>query len=71
MSAVKCILDVRDKRRLTEDLIQLLPDEQRISVASAIPSWWYNIRRNGGMRLTALGYQTFVENWNWNTMLTP
>ena len=61
MPAVKYILDVRDKRQLTEDLIQLLPDGQRISVASAIPSWWYNIRRNGGMRLTALGYQTFVN----------
>ena len=52
---------MRNKRQLTEDLIQLLPEEQRISVASAIPAWWYNLRRNGGMRLTALGYQTFVE----------
>lgn len=55
------ILDVRDKRKLTEELIALLPDDQRISVASAMPSWWHNIRRNGGMRLTTLGYQTFVE----------
>ena len=61
MPAVKCILDVRNKRQLTKELIDLLPEEQRISVASAIPSWWYNIRRNGGMRLTALGYQTFVD----------
>jgi len=52
---------VRDKRKLTEELINLLPDEQRISTESALPAWWYNIRRNGGMRLTALGYQIFVE----------
>jgi len=52
---------VRDKRKLTEELIALLPDEQRISTESALPAWWYNIRRNGGMRLTALGYQIFVE----------
>ena len=52
---------MRDKRKLTEELINLLPDEQRISTESALPAWWYNIRRNGGMRLTALGYQIFVE----------
>jgi hypothetical protein len=52
---------VRDKRRLTQELVALLPESQRISVDSAIPSWWFNIRRNGGMRLTSLGYQTLVE----------
>ena len=53
---------MRDKHRLTEELISLLPDEQRISVESAIPAWWFNLRRNGGMRLTGLGYQVFVDN---------
>lgn len=57
----KSILDVRDKRKLTEELIALFPEEQRISVDSAIPSWWFNIRRNGGMRLTGLGYRAFTE----------
>jgi hypothetical protein len=52
---------VRDKKKLTEKLIALLPDEQRISVASALPAWWFNIRRDGGMRLTGPGYQVFVE----------
>lgn len=52
---------MRDKRTLTEELIALLPDDQRISAESALPAWWYNIRRNGGMRLTTLGYQIFVE----------
>ena len=58
---IRFILNVRDKRRLTKELIDLLPDQQRISVDSAIPSWWLNIRRNGGMRLTGLGYQVFVD----------
>lgn len=53
---------MRDKKKLTEELIALLPDEQRISVASAMPAWWFNIRRNGGMRLTGLGYQVFTDN---------
>lgn len=52
---------MRDKKKLTEKLIALLPDEQRISVASALPAWWFNIRRDGGMRLTGPGYQVFVE----------
>jgi len=55
------ILDVRDKRRLTAELTALLPEEQRISEESAMPAWWHNLRRTGGMRLTDLGYQVFVE----------
>lgn len=52
---------MRDKRKLTEELIALLPDEQQLSVDSAMPLWWFNIRKNGGMRLTATGFTTFVE----------
>ena len=52
---------MRDKRRLTEELVALLPEPQRISVESAIPSWWHNIRRTGGMRLTSLGFDVFVQ----------
>ena len=52
---------MRNKKKLTQDLIQLLPDEQRISIASAMIAWWFNIRSTGGMRLTSLGYQTFVN----------
>jgi hypothetical protein len=52
---------VRDKTRLTQELVNLLPESGRISVESAMPVWWYNLRKNGGMRLTATGYQTFVK----------
>jgi hypothetical protein len=52
---------VRDKRKLTAQLIELLPEEQRISLDSAVASWWFNLRKNGGMRLTNTGFQTFVE----------
>jgi hypothetical protein len=52
---------VRDKKKLTQELIQLLPNQQRISVESAIPTWWFNLRRNGGMRLTTTGFRVFVE----------
>ena len=52
---------MRDKRKLTEELIALLPDQQRVNLESALPSWWFNLRRNGGMRLTSTGYQTLAE----------
>jgi hypothetical protein len=52
---------VRNKLQLTQTLVDLLPDTGRISVESAVPIWWYNLRKNGGLRLTATGYQTFVE----------
>jgi hypothetical protein len=52
---------VRDKTRLTQELVNLLPENGRISVESAMSFWWYNLRKNGGMRLTPMGYQTFVQ----------
>jgi hypothetical protein len=58
---------VRDKKKLTQDLVLLLPEQQRISAESAHTAWWYNLRSNGGLRLTALGYLTFIDNLD----LTP
>jgi hypothetical protein len=52
---------VRDKRALTQKLLELLPDDQRIGSDAAITLWWFNIRRNGGMRLTAMGHRAFTE----------
>jgi hypothetical protein len=52
---------VRDKARLTQELVNCLPETRRISVESAMTLWWYNLRKSGGMRLTVAGHQTFVE----------
>ena len=53
---------MRDKKKLTEELINLLPEKDRTGVSSTMHTWWFNIRRNGGMRLTGLGYRAFTEN---------
>ncbi len=53
---------MRNKHQITQELVNLLPEDQRISVDTAIPAWWYNLRKNGGMRLTTTGYRVFVEN---------
>jgi hypothetical protein len=52
---------VRDKHNLTQRLIELLPEADRISVNAALHSWWFNIRSTGGMRLTGPGYTVFTE----------
>ena len=61
MQALKFTLDVRDKKKLTEDLIKLLSEEDSVSISFAMAAWWVNIRRHGGMRLTGIGYRTFTE----------
>ena len=52
---------MRDKKKLTKELITLLPKEQGMSVESAFSAWWYNLRSTGGLRLTITGYITFVD----------
>ena len=61
MPAIRYIRNVRDKKKLTQELVALLPEAQRISPASAFSAWWYNLRSTGGLRLTTLGYITFVD----------
>jgi hypothetical protein len=52
---------VRDKRKLTEELVQHLPEQFKISIDDAIVQWWYNLRAGGGLRLTDQGYKTFTQ----------
>ena len=61
MQAIRYIPNVRDKKKLTQELVELLPEEQRVSPAAAFRAWWYNLRSTGGLRLTTLGYMTFVD----------
>jgi hypothetical protein len=35
-----------------------------MSEASALPAWWFNLRKTGGLRLTRLGFQTFVKDFD-------
>lgn len=52
---------MRDKRKLTEQLVAQLNVDLGVTVKSAMHTWWFNLRRNGGMRLTATGYAAFVK----------
>ena len=52
---------MRNKQQLTEELVKQLDPDLGVTVKRAMHSWWFNIRKTGGMRLTSPGYQTFCE----------
>ena len=52
---------MRNKQKLTEELVKQLDPDLGVTVKRAMHSWWFNIRKTGGMRLTSPGYQTFCE----------
>ena len=52
---------MRDKKKLTEELVQHLPDPFKITEAEALALWWFNLRRHGGMRLTRIGYEALAH----------
>jgi hypothetical protein len=52
---------MRNKRELTERLVDLIPEGDRPNIDEAMIHWWYNIRDGGGLRLTPLGYQVLSE----------
>ena len=61
MPVIKFIREVRDKRKLTEELVKQLDPDSGITVKRAMHTWWFNIRKNGGMRLTGPGHTVFTE----------
>ena len=58
---IRFILDVRDKKQLTEQLVQQLDADLGITARLAMHTWWFNLRKTGGMRLTKTGYHAFKE----------
>jgi hypothetical protein len=56
------------KSKLTQRLIELLPEDHKITLEEAMVHWYTNIRNNGGYRLTVFGYQAMkilgLESWS-------
>ena len=56
------------KHKLTKRLVELLPEDHRITPEEAMLHWYTNIRNNGGFRLTVFGYQAMkilgLESWS-------
>ena len=38
-----------------------MSDDSAVAVATAVSTWWFNRRKNGGMRLTGPGYAVLVQ----------
>jgi len=52
---------MRDKRQLTQTLIESLPPEQQPDLNDVMSVWWHNLRLSGGLRLTKTGYDAFCN----------
>ena len=52
---------MRDKKKLTDTLVQQLNPELGITVEHAYNTWWHNLRKGGGMRLTNAGAEIFLK----------
>jgi hypothetical protein len=56
------------KHKLTKRLIELLPEDHRLSIEEAMILWYTNIRNNGGFRLTQNGLLAMkilgLESWS-------
>ena len=56
---------MRDKAKLTRTFIALHYDgsteRASIDLKTAMHSWWYNTRENGGMRLTSTGFKVLKD----------
>jgi hypothetical protein len=57
---------MRDKLSLTQEILKELPT-LAISLHEIMPVLWKNIRGDGGMRLTTIGYDLFVKELKRNT----
>ena len=44
------------KQKITQKIIQGLPEDDRPILEEALQSWWMNFRDGGGMRLTTAGF---------------
>lgn len=46
---------------LTRQILEQLPEQHRVEFDRAIMSWWANLRRGGGYRLTDEGFRVLAD----------
>ena len=49
------------KLEITQKLVTLLEEPNRLTVDQAMVRWWANLRDHGGLRLTPTGLETFIS----------
>jgi hypothetical protein len=55
---------MRDKTRLTIQILERLPPAAKLPLTKAMTAWWFNIRVEGGLRLTENGFSIFKDTLN-------
>ena len=57
----------KNKHQIVQHVLSLVPETHRISEVEAFKTWYKNIRKSGGLRLSMVGYQTFqtvgIQSW--------
>jgi hypothetical protein len=52
---------VNRKADITKKILELLPEQHRVSLDTAMHTWWRNIRPRGGLALTDRGLVIFQD----------
>jgi len=59
-----------NKTLVTQQLIDKMAGDLQVTFEQAMKEWWVNIREDGGMRLTEMGYIAFnvmdLERWEYD-----
>ena len=50
---------MKNKQHLTQQLLNQLPSDDRLSLEIALKSWWQDSRDDSGLRLSISGYDAF------------
>jgi len=63
----------KHKQAITKLLINQMPDGKRVKLEEAMVTWWFNIREDGGLRLTKTGYRALkkeiqLETWRFEVV---
>lgn len=58
----------KHKQAITKLLLNEMPGDKRVKLEEAMVTWWFNIREDGGLRLTKTGYRALkkelqLETW--------
>lgn len=52
---------MRNKKKITQEILNQLPELSKYSVDKIYPLLWYNLREGSGLRLTDAGFDIFAN----------
>ena len=52
---------ILDRSKITKKIMEILPEDERFSISTAMNLWWINKRPSGGLGLTTIGNDAFLK----------